>query len=87
MKLLTTENNNITDDLEVTLTIIDYNQKPTPRLDVDHIRKLIGLQLKKKKMIHAQYASEITRMEPIYALSLAVTLSISATLINGFVQI
>ena len=37
MKLLTAEDNNITDDLEVTLTITDYNQNEIARLDVDLI--------------------------------------------------
>lgn len=35
MKLLTAENNNITNDLKVTLTITGYNQNMTSRLDVD----------------------------------------------------
>ena len=37
MKLLRVENNNITDDLQVTLTIANYNQNTTTRLDVDLI--------------------------------------------------
>ena len=34
------------------------------------LRKLIGLQLQKKKMVHAQYASKISTMEHVYALLL-----------------
>ncbi|WZZ35336.1 hypothetical protein YC2023_018737 [Brassica napus] len=37
MKLLAVEDNNITDDLQVTLTITYYNQTATTRLDVDLI--------------------------------------------------
>ncbi|KAG2275229.1 hypothetical protein Bca52824_057784 [Brassica carinata] len=37
MKLLTAEDNNITDDLEVTLTITYYNQNATTRLDAELI--------------------------------------------------
>ena len=37
MKLLTAEDNNITDDLQVTLTITDYNQNATAQLNVDLI--------------------------------------------------
>ena len=37
MKLLTDEENNVTDDLQVTLTITDYNQNATARPDVNLI--------------------------------------------------
>lgn len=35
MNLLTGEDNNITDDLQVTLTIIHYKKNVTTRFDVD----------------------------------------------------
>ena len=37
VKLLTDEENNVTDDLQVTLTITDYNQNATARPDVNLI--------------------------------------------------
>ena len=37
MKLLTDEENNVTDDLQVTLTITDYNQNATAQLNADLI--------------------------------------------------
>ena len=82
--------NILANDLQVTLTIKDYNQNTTSRLDVDVI--ITDLEetnrppTTEEKTIYALYASEITTMEKIFALLLAAIFFILLALINGFVQ-
>ena len=66
--------NTISNDLQVTLTIWDYNQNATARLNVDLI--IIDLEetnkpptTKEKKTIYALYALKITTTETNYMLS------------------
>ncbi|KAH0911924.1 hypothetical protein HID58_035245 [Brassica napus] len=77
-------NNNITDDLEVTLTITYYNQNATARLDVD----LIITDLEPPTIEEENDACIVcfeNYNNGTYLCSFFI-LSISAALINGFVQ-
>ncbi|KAL0694133.1 hypothetical protein Bca4012_061313 [Brassica carinata] len=87
------DNNILANDLQATLTIKDYNQNATSRLDVDlsitDLEDTNRLPTNKRKPIYALYALyalEITTMETIFALLLAAIIYILLALINNFMQ-
>ncbi|KAG2246683.1 hypothetical protein Bca4012_090347 [Brassica carinata] len=82
--------NTLANDLQVTLTIKDYNPNTTSRLDVDLI--IADLEdtnrppTTEEENDNVLYASEITTNTTIFAPLLAAIVSISHALTSGFAE-